>query len=303
LSDIGEHHRSFTHQLAANALKRKTVSYDETEMLLQMELIQRAFTAEFIRERSGAAINTELPIFILGMPRSGSTLVEQILASHSQVHGAGELPDFSNALSANGLRARGRVFTEAVCSVSDRQLRAAAEDYLSGLVRIASVSSDRGGVQRVTDKMPSNFRYIGMIHMLLPRARIIHTRRDPLDTCLSCFSIQFAKVPYTFDLGELGRYYAAYARLMDHWRAVLPPGRMLEVQYEDLVENFEANTRRILTYCGLEWEDACLRFHETERPVRTASATQVRQPLYRDAIGRWRPDARALEPLLTELSS
>jgi hypothetical protein len=137
--------------------------------------------------------------------------------------------------------------------------------------------------------------------MTLPNARIIHTRRDPIDTCLSCFSINFAKLPYTFDLGELGRYYRPYSRLMEHWRTVLPANRMLEVQYEELVADFEGHARKIIAYCGLEWNDRCLAYYETQRPVRTASAGQVRQPIYSSSIGRPRPDAAVLRPLLDEL--
>jgi hypothetical protein len=136
---------------------------------------------------------------------------------------------------------------------------------------------------------------------MLPNACIIHTRRDPIDTCLSCFSIQFAKVPYSFDLGEIGRYYKAYIGLMEHWRTVLPPGRILDVQYEDLVRDFEETARRILTHCGLGWDDACLRYYETQRPVRTSSVTQVREPIYQHAVGRWRPDADLLRPLVDGL--
>ncbi len=158
--------------------------------------------------------------------------------------------------------------------------------------------------RRITDKMPANFRYAGLIHLALPNARIVHMRRDPVDTCLSCFSILFGgDQPFTYDLGELGRYYRAYQRLMEHWRAVLPPGVMIEVQYEALVGDFEPEARRILAHCGLEWNEACLDFHQTERPVHTASSVQVRQPIYRSSVGRWRPDAEELRPLLDALAA
>ncbi len=149
--------------------------------------------------------------------------------------------------------------------------------------------------------MPANFRYAGLIRMALPRARIIHACRDPVDTCLSCFAIRFERQPFAFNLGELGRYYRAYKQLMQHWREVLPPETMLEVQYESLVQDFAAEARRIVTWCGLEWNDACLHFHQAQRPVRTASVVQVRQPLYRSSIGRWRPDSATLRPLLEPL--
>jgi len=156
--------------------------------------------------------------------------------------------------------------------------------------------------RRITDKMPANFRLVGLIHLALPNARIIHTCRDPVDTCLSCFSIHFtADQPFAYDLGELGRYYRAYYSLMEHWRQVLPEGVMLDVHYEDLVGDLEGQARRIVAHCGLEWDDACLAYDKTARPVKTASAAQVRQPIYRSSVGRWRPDADVLRPLLDGL--
>jgi Flp pilus assembly protein TadD len=303
LSDIGEQQRSFGHQLAGNALKRARITYDEAATLRQLQRIRAVFGADVIRRRSDYSISTPLPVFIVGMPRSGSTLVEQILASHSEVFGAGELEALPDAIDAAGLQTPQCRFPDITLRVPARQLGRVAEEYLSRLVRVAAQSGRSLQVLRITDKMLLNFRFLGLIHIVLPNARIIHMRRDPLDTCLSCFSIQFTKLPFTYDLGELGRIYAAYDSLMAHWRAVLPPGRMLEVQYEELVNDFEPVARRILGYCGLEWQETCLRFHETERPVRTASVSQVRQPLYRHAVGRWRPDPIWLRPLLGELEA
>lgn len=302
-SDIGEQQRSFEHQLAGNALKRTRITYDEAATLRQLQRIREVFTADRIRQLHNSGISSSLPVFIVGMPRSGSTLVEQTLASHSEVIGAGELDAFSQALAAAGLQTCQSAFPEPVLRLSANQLPRAAEGYLSRLVQTAAQSGRSRQVLCITDKMLSNFRFLGLIHVLLPQARIIHMRRDPIDTCLSCFSIQFARLPFTYDLGELGRFYVAYDSLMAHWRTVLPRGRVLEVQYEELVNDFEPVVRRILDYCGLEWQDSCLRFHETERPVRTASVTQVRQPLYRHAVGRWRPDPTWLRPLLGELEA
>ena len=155
---------------------------------------------------------------------------------------------------------------------------------------------------RITDKMPSNFCCIGLIHLALPNARIIHTVRDPIDTCMSCFSKLFtAEQSHTYDLGELGRYYRGYQKLMAHWHRVLPVGRILDVRYEDVVADLEGQARQIIAHCGLEWDDACLAFYRTERPVRTASANQVRQPIYRDSVGRWRHHLEELQPLLEVL--
>jgi hypothetical protein len=187
-------------------------------------------------------------------------------------------------------------FPRGVAALSGDQLRQLGRRYLR------SVRAAAPGADRIIDKMPANFRFLGPINLALPNARIIHARRDPLDTCLSCFSIQFSGYqPHTHDLAELGRYYVAYEALMDHWRAVLPPGVMIEVQYEDLIADFEPQARRIVEHCRLPWDEACLNFHQTQRTVLTASAIQVRQPLYRSSIGRWRPYAQQLGPLFQTL--
>ena len=155
---------------------------------------------------------------------------------------------------------------------------------------------------RITDKMPANFQFVGLIHLALPNAAIIHTRRNPVDTCLSCFSKLFAgEQRFAYDLGDLGRYYRAYERLMAHWRSVLPEGAMLEVDYEEVVADLEGQARRIIAHCGLDWNDACLEFHKTERAVRTASVMQVRQPIYSSSVGRWRPYTHLLAPLFEAL--
>jgi hypothetical protein len=178
----------------------------------------------------------------------------------------------------------------------------ALRDLGAGYVR--SIRSAAPAAGRIVNKLPLNFKYVGLIHLALPNARIIHIRRDPMDTCFSCFSLLFAgDQPFTYDLGELGRYYRGYAALMDHWRRVLPEGVMTEVRYEDLVADLEGHARAILDHCGLPWEDACLAFHETSRPVRTASSVQVRTPLYQTSIGRWRPYERFLQPLIQALNA
>jgi tetratricopeptide (TPR) repeat protein len=289
--DVGEHQRALAHLVAGNALKRKQIVYDEAAALARLDRTRALFSAEVMRERAGQGDPSPIPIFILGMPRSGTTLVEQMLASHPQVHGAGELSDFEAAVAA--LDGPDGVPPD----IGGAELRRIGADYL------ARVTSAAPAAERITDKMPGNFRFAGLIHLALPNARIIHLCRNPVDTCLSCFSILFGgDQPYTYDLGELGRYHRAYAALMEHWRRLLPPGVMLEVRYEALVADFEPQARRIVAHCGLDWNDACRDFHKTERPVHTASAVQVRQPVYQTSVGRWRPPAAQLRPLLDALN-
>jgi hypothetical protein len=187
-------------------------------------------------------------------------------------------------------------YPDFVPSLDAGALKAIGQRYATLVRKLAPTG------ERVTDKMPSNYYFAGLIHLALRNAKLIHTMRDPVDTCVSCFSKLFsAEQNHTYDLGELGRYYRHYERLMAHWRRVLPEGRMLDVRYEDVVADLEAQARRIIAYCGLPWDERCLAFHKTDRPVRTASATQVRQPIYASAVGRWKVYEEFLGPLLKEL--
>jgi hypothetical protein len=256
-----------------------------------MARVRAVFTADLLQQRGGAGEPSAVPVFILGMPRSGTTLVEQVLASHCQVFGAGERAELSAAVAAWA------GFPEAVADADDAVLRALGARHVAALRRLAP------GALRITDKTPAHFLYIGLLRLVLPNARIIHVRRDPRDTCLSCFATPFTSgQPFAFDLAELGRYYRAYDALMAHWRALLPASAMLEVRYEDVVADLEGEARRIVGYCGLGWDESCLQFHRTRRVVRTASAAQVREPLYRGSIGRWRAYGEALRPLLDALA-
>ncbi len=224
------------------------------------------------------------------MPRSGTTLIEQILASHPMIVGAGELRTL-HALSEEIAD-----FPVAVPDLPVARLKALGEAYLA---RVASMSAGR---RHVVDKMPSNFQLCGLIRLALPDAKIIHSRRDPVDTCLSCYTKLFAgEQAFTYDQSELGRFHRAYQALMAHWRAVLPASHFLEVDYEAVVDDVEAQARRMLDFLGLPWDDRVLRFHETERPVRTASVNQVREPIYRTSAGRWKKHAAQLRPLLEAL--
>ena len=282
-ADLKDHDdRSFGHLLRANAGKCAAIRYDEAAIMALFNRSEAAFSAELFAAHAGQGESTAAPIFVLGMPRSSTALIEQILASHPQVHGAGELGALNEM--ANQLRGPdGNIvpYPEFVPALEAPAIREIGARYLAKLRMLAPSAA------HVTDKMPSNYYFAGLIHLALPNARIIHARRDPVDTCMSCFSKLFtAEQNHTYDLGELGRYYARYEGLMAHSRRVLPAGRMLDVRYEDVVADLEGEARRILVHCGLAWDARCLAFHQTERPVRTASDSQVRQPIYRNAIGR-----------------
>jgi tetratricopeptide (TPR) repeat protein len=296
--DLGLHERSFQHLREGNALKRTHVTYPEKEVLSRFERIQTTFTRELMQQKSGAGDRSDTPVFVFGMPRSGTTLVEQILASHSRIHGAGEIETFNQTImnfrDRHGVAAE---FPEFFPAMSPDALRGLGSDYVD-LTKSAAPAAER-----IVDKLPRNFIYVGLIHLALPHARFIHVRRDPLDTCFSCFSLLFTgPQSFAYDLGELGRYYRGYAALMEHWRGVLPQGVMVEVQYEALVADLEGHARALIAHCGLPWEDACLAFHENKREVKTASSVQVRQPVYQTSVGRWRPYEAFLQPLITALN-
>ncbi|GAA0571839.1 tetratricopeptide repeat-containing sulfotransferase family protein [Rhizomicrobium electricum] len=280
---------AFAHLEMANAAKRSLIAYDEARELGQMQAAADAFTPELLATRRGSGCISSLPVFVVGMPRSGTSLVEQILASHPEVHGAGEITPLPD-LVANG--AAGADYPRGVAAATADALASLGEAYVRKVTAIAPAA------HRIVDKFPYNFLHVGLIHLALPQAKIIHIRRDPLDTCFSCFQQSFAgDVGFAYDLGELGRYYKAYDALMAHWRSVLPAGAMLEIQYEDLVKDLPALARRMVEYCGLEWDARCLEFHKTERAVVTASFNQVRQPLYQSSVGR----AEAYRPYLAAL--
>ena len=297
LAELAEPEQAFAHLVEGNTLRRQEIEYDEGLVLGAFDRIRSSFAGALPPARPILGAPPVKPIFIVGMPRSGSTLVEQVLASHPLVHGGGERTDFIAAMRTVGLdSAPGANFPDTLAGSTPLEIRALGNDYLR------RVSAAAGEASFITDKSTVNFTAVGLIYMAIPGARFIHCLRDPIDTCLSCFSKLFsADVPFAFDLGELGRYYAAYERVMAHWRDVLPLGAMLEVRYEDMVADLEGQSRRILDYCGLPWDPAVLDFHRSGRPVRTASLRQVRQPIYRSSVGRWRPDEAVLRPLTEAL--
>ncbi len=291
--DTGDHAKAFTHFFEGGRLKRASFDYDADKTAGHFASIMRNLDKATLERLHGGGDSSTVPIFVLGMPRSGTTLTEQIIASHPDVHGAGELPDLTTILRRD---VAGATFPDNLHSLDQACLSAWGADYVAGLQRRAP------DARHITDKMPANFLALGLIHLMLPNAKIIHVIRNPVDTCLSCFTTPFERgQEHTYDLAELGRYYADYARLMEHWRKVLPDGAFLDVQYEDIVADQEAQSRRLIEYCGLEWNDACLNFHRNKRMVRTASMTQVRQPIYQSSVVRWRPYEKFLGPLLDAL--
>jgi tetratricopeptide (TPR) repeat protein len=306
-ADLGDYTRSFQHLLAGNAAKRANLDYDEQAALDLFDRIERVFTPDLIRTKAGGGDPSAAPIFILGMPRSGTTLVEQIIASHPMVHGAGELQIFSDVVrSFCGADGNATPYPDLVPALDGHTLGQIGAHYIARLHELAARDGpdDIKRVAHITDKMPSNYYFIGLIHLALPNAKIIHCMRDPIDTCISCFSKLFAaEQNHTYDLAELGRYYARYERLMKHWRRVLPAAAFLDVRYEDVVADLQGQARRLTDYCDLPWDERCLSFHNTARPVRTASAAQVRKPIYNSAIGRWRGYGDALTPLLSALNA
>jgi tetratricopeptide (TPR) repeat protein len=289
LEDIGDYARALEHLRQGNALKRRQIDYEEVAALKLFQRISTVFDRGIFDRFPGAGDPSSVPVFVVGMPRSGSTLIEQILASHPQIHAAGELRVLEKMTDASQ-------FPECVPALDGAALRRLGQSYLARLPALAD------GQVRIVDKLSGNFLRIGLIRLILPNARIIHSMRDPIDTCVSCYSKLFtAGLYFSYDLAELGRYYRAYSELMAHWRSVLPPGAMLDVAYEDVVEDLEGQARRMIDYCGLAWDDRCISFHETNRPVKTASAVQVRQPLFRSSLQRWRRYEAGLAPLLDEL--
>ncbi len=284
--------RAFDHYAAGNRRRRKLLNYDIGVFENKSRRVAACLDAEFFAERAGAGHRDRSPIFVVGLPRSGSTLVEQILASHSCVEGTFELPNVLTIVRefdhANPER---DAYPENLRTVPREELARLGRRYLEETAPI------RTGRAHFIDKMPNNFSHIGLIHAMLPDALIIDVRRHPMDACFSTFKQYFAEgQSFSYDLEDLGRYYRSYLSLMDHWDRVLP-GRVLHLSYEELVHHPEENIRRLLAHCGLGFEPACLAFHETKRPVRTASAEQVRQPLYATGIGYWKHFEAQLEPL------
>ena len=290
--DLKQYDQAFEYYAEANRLKRQALSFDPERESRMIDDLIAAYQPAVFEKNAGSGRRDETPIIIVGMPRSGTTLVEQILSSHPDVFGAGELNTLNEIAYALTVDDTNR-YPANVNFMAPQSFENIADHYLR-TVRTRAPESPR-----ITDKMPDNYRHIGLIRLILPNARIVHCRRNPMDTCLSIFKNHFATAGhhYAYDLEELGFYYTLYQRLMAHWRTVLPEGAMYEVDYEEVTSDQENQTRRLLDHCGLEWTDACLAFHENDRPVNTASAGQVRRPMYRTSVELWRRYATQLEPL------
>jgi tetratricopeptide (TPR) repeat protein len=295
--DRGDFDQAWQYYVEGNAKRRMLEHYDPVRFEMQNDALIDVFDKDFLEANTGLGNPDPAPIFIIGLPRSGSTLLEQILASHSMVEGTAELPYIrrvEHSLSKN--RVDGVNYPGAVKELREPNFKSLGQDYLD-----AAQMHRTEGKPRFIDKMPNNFPGVGLIHLILPNAKIIDARRYPLDSCLSNFRQLYGQgQPFTYDLTDIGEYFLEYQRMMDHWHDVLP-GRALTMQYEDVVTDFENQVRRLLDYCELPWEDACLRYHETDRPVRTASSEQVRQPVYTKSVHFWRNHESRLGELIDVL--
>ncbi|WP_430444633.1 sulfotransferase [Sphingorhabdus contaminans] len=303
--DRAAHEDAFAHYAAGNALRSAELHYDPQTTTAQVDHVIRTMTPEFLGLREGAGNDAADPIFIIGMPRAGSTLIEQILSSHSQIEGTMELPDIpamamreARAVETDKTKEEGAAWLSAVAEMEPERLAALGAEYV-----------ERTRIQRKTakpffiDKLPNNWAYLGFIRLILPRAKIIDARRHPLDCCFSNFRQHFAKgQAFSYDLAHMGRYYSDYVRAMAHFDAVLP-GYVHRVIHEQLLENPEGEIRRLLAFLGVPFEEDCLNFHANTRAVRTASSEQVRRPINRDGVDQWKPYEHHLDPLKAALGS
>lgn len=297
LDDSKDYDRAFAAFEEANRLQRSQYQYSAVLEKQRFDAVKRCFNREFFAERAdyGQTKGDVVPVFILGMPRSGTSLAEQILASHPKVYGCGEIPDLYQIVSGQTPPATDPDFVARVHALSASRIGGIARKYLDRIVHLAN------GERWISNKLPFNFLHVGWIRLLFPNAKIIHCKRDARDVCLSIYQHGFATMSaFAYDLRELGIYHRLYADLMAHWNDTLP-GFIHEIQYEDLIQDQETHTRALLEFCGLDWDPACLAFHESARSVRTASFSQVRKPIYHSSMQRWRRYEAHLGPLLEAL--
>jgi len=294
--DLKDYGRAFDYFAEGNAIRRQAIDYDPVRTRGEFEAMKAVFDEAFFDKHKPSDISDDTPIFVVGMPRSGTTLVEQIIASHPQVFGAGELNILKTAVGKQFPMSMPGGFPAGIADMPDKAFAEAGQAYLDML------HSRYPGYRHVTDKMPGNFLLVGFLHMMLPKAKIVHCARDAAATCLSIFKVHFRgdSHRYGYDLGELADFHNLYTDIMAHWHRVLP-GVVHDVRYEDFVADQEGQTRALMAYLGLPWDDKVLSFHETDRPVRTASAAQVRQPMYQGSVDLWKRYGDRLKPLLDKL--
>ncbi len=298
-----DYDRAFEFIDCGNQLRREQEFYDRVDNEERVDLTIEAYSPQFLEENAGHGDPDSAPIFIVGLPRSGSTLLEQILSSHSMVDGTHELADLAKIIRSNrNLTGPDLRYPTSIANIDTAEFEGLGSEY------IERTRKYRGDRPFFTDKNPNNFAHVGLLHLILPNAKIINARRHPLDSCFRSYQQLFSQgQPFTYDLIELGEYYLQYQRLMDHWHEVLP-GKVLDVRYEDVVADLDGQVRRILEHCELEWEESCLSFHETHRSVKTASSEQVRRPIYSSSVNTWRHYEQhlgdlieTLEPLLAKM--
>lgn len=295
--DLGDYDRAFGHFAKGAAAKRSLIQYDPLESDRMFSAIKSTLTADAIAELRGSAISSIAPIFVLGMPRSGSTLIESILGMHSKAVPAGELNYLPKLFPLSAGPGQFR-YPEGLAGMDAEDLRSRAATYAEQTLKVCADG------RRVIDKLPANFHHLGLIYALFPKATIIHTQRHPLDTCLSCFTHLFERGQlFSYDLVELGHTYRCYADLMQHWKTVLPAQAFYTLEYEKLVDRPEETARDVLQFAGLNWEETCLRFHRSKRPVRTASVSQVREPIYVKSVARWKVYQKHLDSLILALGN
>ena len=297
--DVSELDAAFANYGIGGTKKRKIEVYKEKNNARLFQIMTKVLNKEFFALPRSAGYDSDVPVFILGMPRSGTSLIEQILSSHPDIFGAGELKVMTSVIeniTVGATRLRMNDVQAAFPYDANASYEARGRRYLEQVTRLAPKP-----YKRIVDKMPGNFNFVGLIHLILPHAKIIHSMRHPVETCLSCYRIHFAEgQQWSYNLRELGRYYLRYWKLMQHWSEALP-GVMYEARYEDNVADVEGSARALIAHLGLEWRDDCLRFYETDRPVKTASASQVRKPIYNTSVNRWKKYEKYLQPLLEEL--
>ncbi|TPI36471.1 tetratricopeptide repeat protein [Mesorhizobium sp. B2-9-1] len=295
--DLKDYGRAFDYFAEGNAIRRKVIDYDPARTRGEFEAMKSVFDTGFFEKRRPSGISDDTPIFVVGMPRSGTTLVEQIIASHPAVFGAGELNILKTAVGKQFPMSMPGGFPAGIADMPDKAFAEAGQAYLDML------HTRYPGYRHVTDKMPGNFLLVGFLHMMLPKAKIVHCARDAAATCLSIFKVHFRgdSHRYGYDLGELADFHNLYTDIMAHWHKVLP-GVVHDVRYEDFVADQDGQSRKLMAYLGLPWDDKVLSFHETDRPVRTASAAQVRQPMYQGSVDLWKRYGERLKPLLDRLN-